>query len=198
SVIPDGRRLDIVIEKESEVGRSPHRNRVAMLDPDGLSGSVPPAPGKTGPDANGVDWRLKGLFRAMCLIEVLVAREDWLLGVQGCALMQRTLADLYAAANGATSPNGVKHYSSRLTSAQKAVLEALPPIAATREAVIAGHCAILDAVASTVPALTDHLAVTWPSSLEQTARTQLAEARRRTPWRGAPRPSDADIQRHER
>ena len=96
SVTPDGRRLDIVIEKESDLARSPHRHRLALVDPEGLSALVPQPPSPTGPEPTGVEWRLKELLRALCLLEVLVARQDWLLGVQGCALMQRTLAELYA------------------------------------------------------------------------------------------------------
>ena len=179
SVAPDGARLDIVVEKESDLVRSLHRHRLALVDPDGLSARVPSPPVPTGPDPGGVEWRLKELFRALCLIEVLVVREDWLLGVQGCALMQRTLADLYAAANGTASTNGVKHYASRLTSQQRAVLERLPAIAATREAVIVGHQAIFEAVVSTVPQLAGALGVGWPSGLESTARAQLEDAERR-------------------
>ena len=176
SVTPDGARLDIVIEKESDLDHSPHRHRMALVDPEGLSARVPPPSDPSGPDPGGVQWRLKELFRALCLIEVLVAREDWLLGVQGSALMQRTLADLYAAANGTSSTNGIKHYSSRLSSEQRAALEALPAIAANREAVIAGHRAIFDAVVSTVQPLAAALGVKWPSGLEATARAQLETA----------------------
>lgn len=178
SVTPDGARLDMVIEKESALESSPHRHRLAIVDPGGLSSRIPPPPKESGPDQGGVEWRIKELFRALCLIEVLVARQDWLLGVQGCALMQRTLADLYAAANGTSSTDGVKHYASRLTSEQRSTLEALPPIAATRQAVIAGHQAIFDAAISTVPPLADAVGVMWPTGLERTARAQLADADR--------------------
>jgi predicted nucleotidyltransferase len=176
SVAPDGCRLDIVIEKESDLPRSIHRHRLPIVDPNGLSDQVPPAPSPSGPDPGGVEWRLKELFRALCLLKVLVARQDWLLGVQGCALMQRTLADLYSAANGTLSTSGVKHYSSRLSAEQRAALEALPPIAPTRESVIAGHLALLEAIMATVPSLAGGFGVSWPSRLESTARAQLEEA----------------------
>ena len=56
----------------------------------------------------------------------MVAREDWLLGVVGVQNIQMLLYQLFVESNQPLPPMGVKQWSAKLTTGQRAVCAGLP------------------------------------------------------------------------
>ncbi|MET9023118.1 nucleotidyltransferase domain-containing protein [Actinopolymorpha sp. NPDC004070] len=119
-------RLDVVTERVSGLGETPHRHRLAVLDRDGLDATVPaPGPGR-GPDTEQMARLVEEFFRQQAIFPAMVARGDWLCVCVGVQQAQQMLYDLFVQANQPLPPMGIKRWSAKLTPEQRAVLERLP------------------------------------------------------------------------
>jgi hypothetical protein len=97
----------------------------------------------------------------------VVAREDWLLGVEGVRGAQLLLYQLFVEANQPLPPMGVKQWSAKLTPGQQDVCAGLPATTATRDSVLAAMratAAAYRAAASQILAAND---VAWPAEFER-------------------------------
>jgi predicted nucleotidyltransferase len=118
------------------------------------------------PDARGL---AEEFLRVLGLLPTVVGRGEWIVGSDGVWLLRLLLVQLCLALNGETTITGVKRLNAKLTSEQRAELEALPPIAATRAAVIEGHLAVARAFLPRARAAVDD----WPAALEQSTSAHL-------------------------
>ena len=159
-------RVDLVVEKTSAIPTTFFRTRLVVLDKDGLHATVPkPEPGP-GPSKEKIDWMVREFFRDYGMFDVVVVREDWLLGVEACQFIARHLYQLFVEANAPLPPMGVKRWSDKLTPDQRAVLAALPGATADRESVMAAHEAIVRAFVDAARPICQRLGVAWPDKLE--------------------------------
>ena len=86
---------------------------------------------------------------------------------------REALYELFVHANQANHPlppMGVKQWSSKLTPQQRAVLEGLPPLDATRDSLIAAMGATAEAWRTHGRAAVEGLGVPWPSELAETVQ----------------------------
>src|SRR5581483_3228149 len=88
----------------------------------------PPAPPPT-----DVDGLTEEFLRVLGLLPVVVARGEWIVASDGAWLLRSFLVRLLLAENGEGVMTGVKRLNEKLTDAQRALVEGLPPIVATRD-----------------------------------------------------------------
>ena len=167
SVTPDWLRLDVVVERVSDISRSMFRTRQAVLDRDGLAALVPPEEPAPAPSAEKVRALVEEFLRIHGLLPVILVRKDWLLGVEGVHTLRSLLYQLFVEANGPHAVSGVKRWSDKLTDAHRRVLEELPTGEASRQGVIGGHLAVVGAFHAHAPEICDRLGIAWPHRLER-------------------------------
>lgn len=167
SVTPDWHRLDVVVERVSDISRSMFRSRQAVLDRDGLATLVPPDDPAPPPAPGKVAALVEEFLRIHGLLPVIVVRQDWLLGVEGVHTLRSLLYQLFVEANAPHAVTGVKRWSEKLSNDQRRVLETLPTGEATRDGVIDGHLALVGAFRAHAPAICERLGVPWPHRLER-------------------------------
>jgi hypothetical protein len=174
SVTPTMERLDVVVERISQLPGSGFRERLAVLDRDDLGALVPAPEAPPGPDPDEVARLVEELLRIHSLLPVVLVRADWLLGVEGVHTLALLAYQLFCQANAPQAVTGAKQWSVKLTPEQRAALEAIPRVTADRESIVAGHCAAVAAVLPHAREIATRLGVPWPSELEAAVRDHLA------------------------
>jgi predicted nucleotidyltransferase len=176
-VTATGERLDVVIEPASGLPETPFRDRLPVLDRDGLHALLPAPEPPRGPDVAAMTAHAEEFLRMQAVFPAaVVAREDWLLGVVGVHDNQRLLYALFAEANQPLPAMGQKQWSARLTHAQRAVLAALPPPAADRDSVVAAMRATAAAWRTHGRAALEAAGGEWPHDLDAAVRAYWARA----------------------
>jgi predicted nucleotidyltransferase len=167
SVTPQRMRLDVVVERVSQLPASFFRERTVVFDRDQLDATVPaPAPA-AGPDQQRVAELVEEFFRDHGMFNVVVEREDWLLGLEALHVMRTLLYRLYVEANAPLPASGVKRWSDKLTPEQRAVLEGLPTGSASRDELIAAIDTTGCTFVREARPICARLGVPWPDALEQ-------------------------------
>lgn len=102
-------------------------------------------------------------LRVLGLLPVIVGRSEWIVGCDGAMLLRSLLVTLLLAERGEPPQTGVKRLNEKLTDAQRELVEALPPIAATRASVVGAHAA----VAALFLGRARRVADDWPTAFER-------------------------------
>ncbi len=168
TVTTDCERLDLVVERASDVSSSPYRSRLVALDKDDLDAVVPaPDDSPRGPDPTVVAALVEEFFRQQAIFPAaVVAREDWLLGVVGVMTAQQLLYRLFVEANQPLPMMGVKQWSSRLSGEQRAVLESLPVPRPNRDETVTAMLAVRTAMLTHGRAAAERSGLAWPSRID--------------------------------
>lgn len=170
SLTRDCERLDVVVESVTQAATTTtFRTRLVVLDRDGLDARVP-APGPpTEPDRERMEWIVEEFFRYLAIFPAAVLlREDYLLGVVGVQGQRQLLHELFVNANQPLPATGVKQWSSKLTPEQRALMEALPALDATRESLVAATRANVEAFHTAGREALESHGIPWPEDLDQT------------------------------
>jgi hypothetical protein len=115
-------------------------------------------------------------LRVLALTPVVIGREEYLLGVDGAMLLRRMAIETMLEENGVTQSmrGGVLKLNRFLTAEQRAELEAVPPLAATRASVLAANGALARIFFPRARALAAARGVDWPHDFERAVRSVLA------------------------
>ena len=161
-----GLRLDAVIERVGDLPATPYRQRLVVLDRDGLD--VPPPEPAPGPDpAVQLDLVVEFLRQSAIFPAAVLARKDWLLGQESVMSYRTLLYRIFLEANQPQPPMGVKQWSSRLTPAQRDVLATVPLPSPNRECIVAGIVAARRALRTHGRAGVETAGGTWPVDLDE-------------------------------
>ena len=113
-------------------------------------------------------------IRVLGLLPVAVERREWLVGLEGEALLRRMTIDLMVEKNGKTSQRGgVKRLNAFLTPDQQAALEASAAIAPTREGLVSASQAMAALFLPLARDLVEARGGTWPQGWEDATRDHL-------------------------
>jgi Streptomycin adenylyltransferase len=167
-------RLDVVSEPVSKLPESPHRRRAVVLDRDGLDAQVPTPADRPPPDPDRIAHLVEEFYRLLAMfVPVVVLRQDWLLGMAGVQGNRQALYELFVEANQPLPPMGVKQWSSKLTPAQRTVLEDLPAIDARLDSLVTAMWATAEAWRTHGRATVQGLGMPWPSTLAETVQASF-------------------------
>src|SRR5215471_9277602 len=133
SLTPTCLRLDVVVERASDVPSTGFRRRTVVFDRDGLDTRVPP-PEDARPNPETIAWLIEEFLRQAVNYPAVVHRDDPLLGVVAITGQHQMLYHLYVEANRPMPDMGLKQWSAKLRPAQREVLEGLPLPACEQEA----------------------------------------------------------------
>ncbi len=166
SVTPTWERLDVIVERVSDVASTHFRVRTAVFDKDDLLETIPQESAPVGPSPEKLSELIEGFLRIYGMLPALVAREDWLLGIEGIHILRDLLYRMFVEANAPLPPVGMKQWSAKLTEEQREILEGLPTGAPSRDAVIEGNLAIANAFLPAARRIAAQHSIPWPDRLE--------------------------------
>jgi len=177
AVTPDWGRFDLMFVTPEDLARMDGAAMRLLLG----DSSQQPAPLAAAVEAGAPD-RVAALveefLRVLGLTPVAVGREEWLVMQQGTQLLRQMLVDLMLEESGFGSPavrGGVKRLNPFLTGEQRAVLEALDPPPAHRDALLAASAHISRLFLARARPLADRLGATWPDAFEAATRRHLRQ-----------------------
>jgi hypothetical protein len=180
SLTPDCLRLDVVTEPVGSA-LAALSARLLVLDKDGSAGGQltekTDADGRSGPDPARLLAITEEFLRQQAIFPAaVVARGDWLLGVQGVQAVHVMLYELFVESNQPLPPMGVKQWTAKLTTEQREICGSLPAPVAEPASLTAAMRAAADAFrAAARQALADS-GVPWPDELDNAVlRYQEAE-----------------------
>lgn len=173
ALTPDCLRLDVVLERTSNLPTSGFGQRAVVFDRDGLDAQVPAPPVAAGPDRTKVETAIEEPLRYLALLPALLDRQAYLLVQEGYGHIRRRLLELFQEANAPQQAAGVKHGRFQVTDEQYAVLEALPWPQATRDELVAAHRVIGSRLFEIAPPIAELVGLPWPQALEHAVRVHL-------------------------
>lgn len=170
-------RLDVVIEEVGALPQTRYRTRLTVLDRDALDALVPPPDPEPGPDLARIEWIVEELFRLNVVsVAGVLTRGDLLLGVAGVATQRQLLHDLFVEGNRPLPTTGVKHWSSKLTEAQREGLRTLPPVRATRASFVTAIRANTELLRTLGREVAERQGLAWPEDLDRRVTAHFNEA----------------------
>jgi hypothetical protein len=162
----DGLRLDVVMERVSDLPTTAYRHRLVVFDRHGLT--VPAPTPQPGPDPRVLhDLVVEFLRQSAIFPAAVLAREDWLLGQESVIAYRSLLYRVFVEANQPLPTMGVKQWSSRLTRGQYDVLAALPLPAAERRSVVSAIEAARRALRGPGRSAVEDAGAVWPVELDE-------------------------------
>ena len=174
SITPDYERLDVVVEKVSQLPSTLFRIRTVVFDHDGLDATIPEVVLAT-PSAAVVTKTIEEWFHFSAMPEVVKVRRDWLLAAEHLHLLRGLIYKLYVECNQPLPMMGLKQWSSKLTAEQIATMDALPTGVSEMPAFIDAHLACARAFLGVARPLAAQLGIEWPAALEAAAARHMSD-----------------------
>ena len=172
SLMRDGLRLDVTVERRSSFGSRPRRDAVALHDPsDILAGTEVVVP-RFEPTPELVRQNVENFLRFLDQLSIVVIRKEWLAGIDNAWYLISQLVELYAMHNGAPRTSA-RRLNARLTAEQRSGIESLPAIQAKEQAIVDVHIAVARLFLPEAQELYRRLGLRWPQELEQTVVEHL-------------------------
>ena len=171
AVAPNCERYDIVFLTAKEF-RGYDKARLKPLAKGPPPDRPPVDPPRSAPDQAQMLAMAHEFLRINALAPVAVGREEWIVALEGVGLLRKLTVDLMLEANGlgAASRGGAKRLNGFLQPEQRTALEALPPVAPTREGIVGANLAL---AALFLPLGRRLLGEAWPQALEDATRAHL-------------------------
>ncbi len=174
SLMRDGLRFDVTVQRQSSIATRPRRASSVLHDPSGVvprGGDV--VTPRFEPTPEWLQQNVEDFLRFLDQLSVVVLRQEWIAGIDNCWYLISQLVDLYAHRNGAarSSPRRV---NARLTSTQREGIEALPAIRAEERAIVDVHMAVAKLFLPEAEEFYKKMGLEWPHELEQTVVEHLA------------------------
>lgn len=173
SLMRDGLRFDVTVQRRSSFPPGARRAAVVLHDPVGVAagGSDVVSP-RFEPTPEWLRQSVEDFLRFLDQLSVVVFRQEWIAGIDNAWYLISQLVDLYAHRNRAPRTS-VRRVNERLTSSQREAIESLPPIAAHEQAIVDVHVAIAALYLPQAEEFCKELGVEWPQELEQTVVEHL-------------------------
>jgi predicted nucleotidyltransferase len=120
---------------------------------------------------------VKEFFRILGLLVVGLGREEYLLGLTGVDLLRRLTVDLMLEANGVgpTERGGALHRNPLLNDDQRRRLNALRPVVADRQGLIAANAEVAAIFLPLARDLAARTGAAWPTVLDEATRRYLTD-----------------------
>jgi hypothetical protein len=115
----------------------------------------------------------KEFMRTVGLLPVVLGREEYAVGASGACLVRTLLIQLMKEDVAVEDRGGALHLRGLLPDARLAEIDALPPIAATRESVVDMHIAVSGLFLPLARDLCERTGTQWPDALERALRAHL-------------------------
>jgi hypothetical protein len=166
-------RFDVSFVDPGELAERSADGLLPLFDRDGLAARLAGPVASAGPSAATVGRLTREFLRILGLLPVVLGREEYVVGASGAGLARTLLIQLMVEEVAAPDPGGALHLQGLLPADRLAQLDALPPIAATRESVLAVHLAAAGLFLPLARTLAERSGAPWPADMLTALREHL-------------------------
>lgn len=175
AITADWTRTDVIILKPEQMGAQVQAGLKPVFDHDGIhAGLAKNAPPRR-PDPVRLRYQFEEFIRVLGLLHLGMGRQEYINGVAGIFHLRNKLVELLIEETAAPDRGGVLHLNRLLTREQKALMTALPPPVAERDALIATYLAYARAYLPRARRLAVRWGVEWPERFEAATWAKLGE-----------------------
>ena len=175
-ITPDWQRFDLSFVDAALLGRYDVKKLRPLFSKEAISppptNSPPPA---LPPQGERVLASINEFIRVLGLLPLVMGRRDYVNAFTGIGHLRTRFIDILIEENGISPADrgGALHLNRLLTADQQRMLEALPPVSATRESTIEVSTALAKLFFPCARAFADKIGVTWPAAFETATRRHL-------------------------
>jgi predicted nucleotidyltransferase len=173
AITEDWLRFDLMVVGPEHVRARPRSGLELLFDRARLHDGLPERGAPIPPNPDAVRRLTLEFLRVLGLLPVALGRGEFQLAVAGCGLLRSHLVSLFLETAGVEDRGGALKLNPLLSAEQRALLEGLPPVAATRESVIDANRAMADAFLPCARALHEELGLDWPEEFERATLSHL-------------------------
>ena len=174
-VTRDWRRYDILFGERDIFSRFPAMQYRKLFNKTGAAPPENPPPPPAPPRPARVRNAIDEFLRILGLLPIVIGREEYVNALSGITHLRTQTINLMAEENGIEpwDRGGALHVNRLITPEQRAELESLGPIEATRNSIIEGHLAYARLFLPRARAVAEKLGVPWPKTFEDATRAHL-------------------------
>lgn len=172
SLMRDGLRLDVTVERRTVFETRSRRAVVALHDPLGLLAGVEVVVPRYEPTPEWLRRTVEDFLRFLDQLSVIVLRQEWIAGVDNAWYLISQLVDLYAHDNRAPRTSA-RRVNARLTAEQRSAVKSLPAIQATERAIVDVHISVAELFIPLAQEMYRQLGLEWPEELQRAVREHL-------------------------
>jgi predicted nucleotidyltransferase len=175
-VTSDWRRFDVSFVAPDFLGRYHSSDLKALFNRSGHEPPGEPRPAYA-PSPERVLQLVNEFIRVLGLSGVVLGRREYVMALSGVDILRRTTIDLMTEENGIgpADRGGMLHTSRLLTPEQMAELEALAPVATSRDGVLTASLDLARIFLPRARGLASKVGADWPQAFEDATRRHLAE-----------------------
>lgn len=173
-ITPDWLRFDVSVGTPDALGSRTRSTAKPVYDPHGLSAELAAPAAPKQPDPARVQSITVEFLRVLGLLPVAIGREEYVVGESGAGLLRQMLIDLMLEDVAVEDRGGVLHLDGLLPADRQQILANLPPLEATREAVITANLTCAAHFLPLARTLHTTCGLPWPQDLEAAARRHLS------------------------
>ncbi|MEI9886362.1 MAG: nucleotidyltransferase domain-containing protein [Rhizomicrobium sp.] len=175
SVTDDWQRFDLTFLKPAEFAAMPLGEVRPLFNRGTPEKPAPAAPPPHIPQAARIEHLVREFLRILGLAPGAMGRGEYLASLEGVGMLRRMVIDLMREKNGTASvPGSAIHVNVHLTGEQRRALEALPPLGANRESLLAMNRALWRIFRPLGQELCAQTGAPWPAAFEDATRRRLA------------------------
>jgi predicted nucleotidyltransferase len=175
SVTQDWQRFDLTFLKPAEFASLPLGEVRPLFNRGTPQKAATAAPPPHKPQAARIAQIVREFIRVLGLAPVGMGRGEYLASLDGAGMLRRMIIDLMREKNGtAAVPGSAIHVNVHLTAEQRRALEALPPLSADRDSLLAMNPALWRVFRPLAQELCAQTGVPWPTAFEDATRRHLA------------------------
>ena len=166
-------RFDVSVITPADLGRYTASTLRLLFDKEDLHSKLSPRGEPLAPSGPRVYALTKEFMRTLGLLPVVLGRDEYAVGASGASLIRMSLIQLMTEDVAVEDRGGALHLRGLLSDARLAEIDTLPPIAATRDSVVAVHMAVSRIFLPLARDLFERTGTEWPEALERALRDHL-------------------------
>jgi len=166
-------RIDLICADVDALKKRSRDSLRPLIDRCGLYDTLPATLAWLGPNKGYVAYLINEFFRVFGLLAVAAGRREYLLSVAGVELLRMMLFNLLSEEVERADKGGMLAWSRRLSEEQLDLLATIPPVAPTRQSIIAAHLACASAFVPRARELAERWDIQWPQAFEDATWVHL-------------------------
>lgn len=159
-------RIDLISTDADALKKRSRDALKPLIDRHGLYDTLPASMPWTEPNKGYVSYLINEFFRVFGLLAVAAGRQEYQLSIAGVELLRMMLFNLLSEEVERVDKGGMLAWSRRLSEEQLGLLASIPPVAPTRESIIAAHIACATAFLPRARRLAAKWDIEWPEAFE--------------------------------